>query len=1289
MKLWAKLFLASLILVSPAWALFLNSTAPGEDGTLNDYRFKGGTFETSNPIQNTNTNFVGKGYDWSETGWINLGNTQRLHGLSLISPLEYWTAAHNQPAAGLVANFSNGTGIVQATTKNSYISESGAGKSDIFIGGFASALSNSSNVHVSRILDISSGNYIGQKGFAVGSDPKSEDLQGEQKGQQIGTGEITSLNPSTNIAEFLAVAGTGETSGGPEQGDSGSPFYIAYKNELTLAGSWLGSGQGGSPLWNGTGVDDSIRINAQLVKTGYALRYVIYDMPGDTANTANVWTGGAGNGNISAGSNWSKGLIEVNKPVVFDSAANNNQTTINMDANESVRGIEFRDNSDGKGFTFGGTGVLSVDRTGITNDDHDTQTFNNSIKLLGSQNWMANNGAMIFNGNIDNNGFLLSIIGAKDTTLGGVVSGSGGLAKDDASTLHVQGVNTYTGTTFIHDGTVKLEGAGRLGTGVLDFIAPNAGANLDLNGTVSQVFNELRSEFGGTGRIIFNGGTLTINTGWDGSIAYAGTFEGGAGSKLIVKGGATQSLSGNNAGFTGAFEIQGGAIRFLNDSSWFSGTNIKMNGTGMIELAYKDFTAALGAGNGQVDLSGGGGFSAYGGNWAVNIGGNKDTLQWGVGNFVGDGKSLVLGGAQANGTIDFQNGIGLNGKTGTVYSYNGSGNKIDAKISGVISGSGTLVKQGAGVLELSAANTYTGTTKITNGSILQTNANALGSGNLWIAGDVAGYDAQLGLGVGNFTRSLGLGIGQVQFGGTGAGFYAYGADRFVNIGATGQTLTWGSTYFNPGKLILSNVISDNLIDFQNALDLGGTARTIQVDNGSLKIDATLSGGLSNGTLIKTGLGAVDVTGDTSTLTGLSIQGGEMIARTSVGSGNIELKGGGVLGIGYGNISATVGTGAGQVQFTGSGGFAAYGADRVVNLGGDLKWGNAGFIPIDPGESSTASKSLAYSLILGSENATNTIELQNNIDLNGMQRSFEIRDGAAKVDARLSGNLTSTGGGMTKIGKGTLELSGANTYTGATNINEGRVTVTSTGSLSSSVNIQSNSAFIYGGSSAYSGTVSNTGGLFLYNSQSAFAGSMAAGWTGTIGGTGKMGNYVLDIGAGQTVAPGSEGVGKLTVGNIKFQGKGTYAIEMSHSIGFAGVDWDLIQSDQGLGFVLSQTGPFVFKIDSLGVLSDWNSAVNQSWTIISTANGITNFNSLPVFISVDSSAFSDENSLNGGKFSISVSGNDLMLNFTAIPEPSDLGVALGLGMLVLGAFRENLRNKQNGDQGKNIKNKILI
>ncbi|MES2308914.1 MAG: hypothetical protein V4507_08650, partial [Verrucomicrobiota bacterium] len=224
------------------YALDLYSTSVGADGTRDDYLFKQGTFESGIPVRNTNNTFVGKGYDWSETGWINLGDTQRLHGLSMISPLQYWAATHNQPATGSIANFFNGTSIVQATTTGGYINEN---SSDIYIGGFASALSNSSNIHISRILDISSGNYIGQKGFGVGSQQKSIDEQHEQKGQQIGTGEITSL--STDLAAFTGVGG--ETLSGGQSGDSGSPFF--YVDPITSQAAMVGT------LSYGDDLDDS------------------------------------------------------------------------------------------------------------------------------------------------------------------------------------------------------------------------------------------------------------------------------------------------------------------------------------------------------------------------------------------------------------------------------------------------------------------------------------------------------------------------------------------------------------------------------------------------------------------------------------------------------------------------------------------------------------------------------------------------------------------------------------------------------------------------------------------------------------------------------------------------------------------------------------------------------------------------------------------------------------------------------------------------------------------------
>ncbi|MES2310337.1 MAG: autotransporter-associated beta strand repeat-containing protein [Verrucomicrobiota bacterium] len=824
----------------------------------NDLRFSSGAM-SSNPVANTDVNFVGHGYDMSAVGWINKGSTVRLQNISLLSPLQYWGAAHYSPTAGSTVNFFNGTSLVQATTGGGYISE--GSQTDIYVGGFTSAISNSSNLHINRILDISSGNYAGQAMLVMGSEPQSTDAQSLQRGEQVASAHMQSLitqNPGTTGGGSASIHATGsDTFGFAESGDSGSSFFITYKGELTLAGAWYYSQSGASPLWDGNSshVDPSIRINAAMASTGYALRYVIYDAPADAANTANVWTGGAGSSDFAAMGNWSQSVIPANLPVVFDSSATNAQSTVTVNSNQSVRGIAFRSETGASsGFTFNGSGTLSIDRTGIDNEDSYTQTFNTNIALLGAQNWAANQGGLTVNGNIANNGYLLSIIGSKDTTLAGVLSGTGGLAKDESGKLIVSGINTYTGTTFIHDGTVQLQGSGRLGIGVLDFLAPNVGAILDLNGTTGSVFKDLRSEFGGTGRILFKGGTLTLQTSYAGNTQYAGSLEGN-GSLVVTSLGGTQVFSGDNSLFTGTIDFQSGVLRFMNSSSWFSNSNLKMNGSGAIELGYADFTAQLGTGAGQVDLSGGGGFSAYGGNRNVNIGGAGQTQVWGVGSFVGNNKALVLSGGQSNATTVFQNGIDLNGASRAITVNNGT-SKTDAVISGVISnstGTGGLTKQGAGTLALTASNTYNGATTVAAGALLISNTvgSATGTGTVTVNNNaILGGTGRIGgsvvlnsgatLNVGDFTQTGAAGIGTLNIDGgliwnsTSRLIFdlgASGASDLLNLGTSAWTKGTGTTF----SLTLAD--AGMSLGTYTLVDFGSTTFSLS----DLSYDSTLTG----------------------------------------------------------------------------------------------------------------------------------------------------------------------------------------------------------------------------------------------------------------------------------------------------------------------------------------------------------------------------------------------------------------------------------------------------------------
>ncbi|NCX99458.1 MAG: hypothetical protein EBX35_13005, partial [Planctomycetia bacterium] len=119
------------------------------------------------------------------------------------------------------------------------------------------------------------------------------------------------------------------------------------------------------------------------------------------------------------------------------------------------------------------------------------------------------------------------------------------------------------------------------------------------------------------------------------------------------------------------------------------------------------------------------------------------------------------------------------------------------------------------------------------------------------------------------------------------------------------------------------------------------------------------------------------------------------------------------------------------QFTGSGGFSATGAARIVNLGGAaaaVTWGSGSFVPA------------GSALILGNALADNTVTFANPIDLAAAARTVQADDGAASIDGILSAVLSGTGGGLVKTGTGVLRLAAANTYTGNTTISAGVLTI---------------------------------------------------------------------------------------------------------------------------------------------------------------------------------------------------------------------------------------------------------
>jgi autotransporter-associated beta strand protein len=338
-------------------------------------------------------------------------------------------------------------------------------------------------------------------------------------------------------------------------------------------------------------------------------------------------------------------------------------------------------------------------------------------------------------------------------------------------------------------------------------------------------------------------GTRTLRA-EDGTAAIDGRISGSiSGTRGIIKrGSGVFSLAAANS-YTGITDIRGGMIRLDHPDALGSG-NLVLGSGGALGLGAADFARDLGTGANQVQFvfsggSGNGGFSAFGANRTVNLSGGAQ-LTWNAGFFLtGDG-NLLLSDASSDSTIDFQNPIDLNAAARTVATRNGSAD-VDGRLSGVLSGTGSLVKENPGTLELTAENTYDGGTTINAGRLLVNNTSGSGTGS----GTVTVNNGTLG------------GTGSI------AGAVIVNTGARVAPGASIESLDVGSLTLNAGSLLdfeLDTVAGVDISDLINVtlpdgLTIVGT--TLNIINAGAMTDGTytlidylgtLGGSVSNITL---------------------------------------------------------------------------------------------------------------------------------------------------------------------------------------------------------------------------------------------------------------------------------------------------------------------------------------------------------------------------------------------------------------------------------------------------------
>ncbi len=289
---------------------------------------------------------------------------------------------------------------------------------------------------------------------------------------------------------------------------------------------------------------------------------------------------------------------------------------------------------------------------------------------------------------------ILANNGTQSNDLSAQITGSGDLAfasANDGSTASLSNsTNSYTGTTWVSSGNLRLDADSALGQTSL--LAMSTATHVDINGT-QQVVGELATEGGST--LDLNDGKLTVTGGGQIDGALTG------GGELVLSGGLL-NVSYDNAGFTGSTDIANGAVAHLSQAQGLGNGTINNNGTLHLDNTIGTLFNALTGSDGEVLLSN---------NASVQLAGDNSGYS---GLFTNQaGSILIANSAEHLGGSSIANSGALILDTGSVW-----------ELTNTISGTGTLVKRGSGTVKIEGDTVSAGLTTIEEG-LLQLGSSAV------------------------------------------------------------------------------------------------------------------------------------------------------------------------------------------------------------------------------------------------------------------------------------------------------------------------------------------------------------------------------------------------------------------------------------------------------------------------------------------------------------------------------------------------------------------------------------
>ena len=530
--------------------------------------------------------------------------------------------------------------------------------------------------------------------------------------------------------------------------------------------------------------------------------------------------------------------------------------------------------------------------------------------------------------------------GSAATTLSGGLGGSGGLAKEGTGTLTLSGTSTYRGATTVDNGTLAINGS------VTSNITVNGSGTLHGTGTIyGNVLGAGKFSPGNSAT-----GVMTINGGFTPvgevifEVNHAWTIAGANHDQYVVRG--AVDLSRATLTFVNTSDVNpppvNAMLTLISHAADATTPSVRPTGGSTVPVGLRSFKIFYNGGDGndvvlvegslpgtvyvddsfrqnagqviadadhgtnsdQAAIYGVSAFAtikdaqkalASGGTLVVNDGTYAETAS------LDDGLTLRVTGPDASQTVT----IGaLETAVGTTVTIQGTsslivGDNTDRTINGLINGTGSLTKQGSGVLTLAGA--------VGSGTALNSLTQSAGAGLLTLAANTT-----VGAGGATLHENVAISGGATL---TSGGNVAFGTSATNTLALNGIVKTDGgsvtvhSTTIVSGSSTIDTDLGDDgtggAIDLQ-AVHAAATGYTLTLDaRGSVNGGAVALGKVDNNAGADAFLGALDVK---TNGTGQIHLSQDIQIGATAGANTIALSGAVVL---TGNVALTTGGGDGD------------------------------------------------------------------------------------------------------------------------------------------------------------------------------------------------------------------------------------------------------------------------------------------------------------------------------------------------------------------------------------------